>query len=56
MLLTNLEFSTQQENDGHVTNNVEYKQTTQRRFALYDTGVDKGLPREGLTTSALVLP
>ena len=58
MLLTKLEFSTQQENDEHVTNNVEYEETYAvevKRLALYDTGVDKGLPREGLTTPALVL-
>ena len=55
LLLTKLKFSTQQENDEHETNNVEYKQTSQRRFALYDTEVDKGSPREGLTTTALVL-
>jgi len=57
-LLTKLEFSTQQENDEHVTNNVEYEETYAvevKRFALYDTGVDKGSPREGLTTPALVL-
>ena len=49
MLLTKLEFSTQQENDRHVTNNVEYEETYAvevKRFELYDTGVDKGSPRE----------
>ena len=55
MLLNKLKFSTQQENDEHETNNMEYKQNSQRRFVLYDTEVDKGSPREGLTTTALVL-
>ena len=48
-MLTKLEFSTQQENDEHVTNNVEYEETYAvevKRLALYDTGVDKGSPRE----------
>ena len=55
LLLTKLKFSTQQKNDEHETNNVWYKQTSRRRFALYDTEVDKGSPREELTTTALVL-
>lgn len=58
LLLTKLQLSTQQENDEHVTNNVEYEETYAvevKRLALYDTGVDKGSPREGLTTPALVL-
>ena len=48
--------STQQENAAHKTNKVKYKQNPQKRLVLYDTGVDKGSPREGLTTPALVLP
>ena len=58
MLLTKLEFSTQQENDEHVRNNMEYEETYAievKRLALYDTGVDKRLPRERLMTPALVL-
>ena len=42
LLLTKLKLSTQQENAVHKTNNVEYKQNSQRRCALYDTEVDKG--------------
>ena len=50
MMLTKLEFSTQQENDEHVTNNVEYEETYAvevKRFVKYDTEVDKGSPRRG---------
>ena len=54
LLLTKLKFSTQQE-DIKFTKYEETYAVEVKRLALYDTGGDKGLPREGLTTPALVL-